>query len=302
MMKIGFSSLACPAWDLATILGKVAEFGYDGIELRGLVGEMDLTLVPDLAADPAGARRRFEEAKVELVCIGASASFESPDRKVVAGRRLKVIEFIELAGKLGCPFVRVFIGEVPRRQSREGTLARIAETLQTLAPIAARHRVTVLVENTSGDYAGSRDVWYVVDHAAHPAIKCCWNPFWAMTVGERPTTSIPRLGTKIAMVHVCDGRFSRDGLLEDYAIPGAGDVELVRMIELLKGIVYRGYLMFEWPKLWIDRLAAAEQVLPQVAKFLKERIAARDPVLTAYKGDKQAAKFAPLPAPLARPV
>jgi sugar phosphate isomerase/epimerase len=300
-MKIGFSSLVCPGWDFGTIVAKAREYGYDGVELRGIMGEMDLTIVPEVAADPVATRQRFADAKIELVCIGASGSFDSPDRKTVAAHRLKVIEFIELAGQLGCPLVRVFIGEIPKGDNRYNTLARIALTLQTLAPIAAKHRVTILVENSAGDFAGSRDLWYVVDYAAHPAIRCCWNPFNAMTLCERPTTSIPRLGNKIGMVHVCDGTFDPQGLLIDYKVPGTGEVELARMIELLKGIVYRGYLVFEWPKLWVDRLAAPEQVLPQVAKFLKERVNAKEPVLSAYKGDKNAPKFAvPLPLPVPR--
>lgn len=302
-MKIGFSSLICPGWDLATIIAKAKEYGYDGVELRGLLGAMDLTIVPEVAADPGATRARFAAAGVELVCIGASAAFDSTDPKVVAAHRLNVAEYIELAGQLGCPFVRVFIGEIPRGDNRYNTLMRVAATLQSLAPTAAKHRVTVLVENSVGDFGSSRDVWYVVDYAAHPAIRCCWNAFNAVTQRERPTTSIPRLGNKIGLVHICDGSFDPQGLLIDYKVPGAGQVELARMIELLKGIVYRGYLVFEWPKLWIDRLAAPEQVLPQVAKFLKERIAAKDPVLTAYKGDKNAPKFAtPAASPVPRPV
>jgi len=50
-------------------------------------------------------------------------------------------------------------------------------------------------------------------------------------------------------------------------------------------------LMFEWPRLWVDSLAAPEQALPAVAKTLRARLADKQVVLTAYKGDKNAPKF-----------
>ena len=50
--------------------------------------------------------------------------------------------------------------------------------------------------------------------------------------------------------------------------------------------------MFEWPKLWVDSLPAPESVLPEVAKFLRETIDAKQPILSAYKGDKNAPKLA----------
>ena len=59
-----------------------------------------------------------------------------------------------------------------------------------------------------------------------------------------------------------------------------------RAIDLLRGVVYRGYLVFEWPKLWVPSLAAPDTVLPAVAEFLRARLDHRDAVLSAYKTDK----------------
>lgn len=290
-MKIGFSSLVCPAWNLETIVANAAKFGYQGVELRGLCGELHLPLVPELASDPEAVRRLFADNKVELVCLGASATLTSKTPRVLAEQKGAVTEFMELASKLGCPYVRIFVGEVDRRDNQRAALARIAEALITLAPIAARLGVTLLVEN-GGDFPGSADLWFLIDAVAHPAVGCCWNQCHAMTLGERATNSIPRLGNKIGMVHLGDGKYDESGAMLSYALPGEGDIGVKRQIEILKGLLYDRYLMFEWPKLWVDSLPGPETVLPKVAKFLRETIDAKQPILTAYKGDKNAPTLA----------
>ena len=66
-MKIGFSSLVCPDWDLDTIIAKASEMGFDGVEIRGLRGEAHLPSVSELADDPDLVRRKFQDRNVELI-------------------------------------------------------------------------------------------------------------------------------------------------------------------------------------------------------------------------------------------
>ena len=162
----------------------------------------------------------------------------------------------------------------------------------SLVPVASRFHVTLLVEN-GGDFPSSRDLWFLIDAVSHPAVLCCWNQLSAMSGGERPTNSIPRLGNKIGLVHLCDATFDEQGVLLEYKPLGEGNAEIARQIELLRGIIYDRYLMFEWPKLWVDTLPAPDAALPAAVKFLRERVEDRQPVLSAYKGDKQAPKMAP---------
>ena len=283
--------MVCPAWNLETIVANAAKFGYQGIELRGLRGELHLPIAPELARDPEAVRRLFADNKVELVCLGASATLTSKAPRVLAGQKGAVTEFMELASKLGCPYVRIFVGEVDRWDNQRAALSRIAEALIPLAPIAARLGVTLLVEN-DGDFPGSAELWFLIDAVGRPAVRCCWNQCNAMTIRERATNSIPRLSNKIGMVHVCDGKFDEAGALLGYTSPGQGDVEVKRQIDLLKGLLYDRYLVFEWPKLWVGSLPPPESVLPGVAKFLRETLDAKQPILAAYKGDKNAPKMA----------
>ncbi len=113
-MKIGFSSLVAPGWNLSTLVTKAAEFGFDGIELRGLRGELHLPMIPELTSDPKGVRKLLADQKIELVCLGSSVTLDSKSRTVVNRMKEELTEFIELAAQLGCPYVRMFTGEVQR--------------------------------------------------------------------------------------------------------------------------------------------------------------------------------------------
>ncbi|MFQ5425163.1 MAG: sugar phosphate isomerase/epimerase family protein [Phycisphaerae bacterium] len=299
-MKLAFSSVGCPGWDLATMVQRARDLRFEGIELRGLRGQMHLPHSPELAANPTRIGDLLRDTGVELVCLSSSAVFHVTDAREVAENQAQVREYVDLAASLGCPFVRVFAGEVPRArfagyQRRETVLGRIAEALRELAPYAAERRVTILVEN-GGDFCDSGAMWYLVDACASPAVKCCWNPFAAMTRGERPTTSIPRLGAKVGLVHVCDAQFDGSGAFDRYALLGQGHVEIPRLVQLLKGVGYAGHLVFDWPKLWVSSLVDPDKAFAAAAAFLRPLLDEEPVVLTAYKGDKHAPRFVAAPS------
>jgi sugar phosphate isomerase/epimerase len=293
LMKIGFSTVGCPDWDLDTIISQGSKLGYQAVELRGLQGEMHLPDLPAVSKDPAALAARFAEAKLDIACLATGNCFHSQDKKEVARNKGQVREFIELAAQLGCPFVRVFGDEVPRYEQKQTTYLRISEALRDLAPTAAAHGVTLVLEN-HGDFASSRDVWYILDSVDHPAVRCCWHPCHAKAAGDRLTLSVPRVGRLISLVHLVDGRFNEAGALEGYALPGDGNVEMEKFLMLLRGVTYDGYLIFDWPKLWVSGVADPEKAFPSALTKIKGLLTKFDGVkeLTAYKGDKNAPKLA----------
>lgn len=297
MMKIGFSTVACPSWDLTKILDQAAAMGYQGVEFRGLGGELHLPLAPSLAGNPDAVRRLFAEKKVELVCLGTSAFLTSRDKGEVSHQKGIILEFVELASRLGCPFVRLHAGEVQKRDNSNKAFHRFVDGIQPLADTAAQKGVCLLVEN-GGDFRDSWSMWQLCDTVDHPAVRICWNQVSAMGVPEQASTSVPRLGTKMALVHIGDARVDERGVLLEHVPLGEGDVNVAKQIDLLKGIIYRGYLVYEWPKLWVDGLAGPEVALPKAADFLKAALAAKQPILSAYKGDKNAPKFVAAPVPV----
>ncbi|HOB76800.1 MAG TPA: sugar phosphate isomerase/epimerase family protein [Phycisphaerae bacterium] len=291
-MKLGFSSQGCPDWDLDTLIAQAAAMGYQGIELYGLQGERHLPAVPALRQDPKAVGSRFRDAGVELVCLATGNTFHWPDRRRLEENKQQVREFIELAGELGCRYVRVLAGELPRHEDRTTTLLRIADALRELGGIAAGHGTTILLEN-HGDFAGSRDLWFVLDMVSHPAVRACWHPCHAQVAGDRPSLAIPRLGRRIALAHIVDGRFTTNGAFETYVLPGEGQVDLELTLTLLRGVGYEGYLIFDWPRQRVASLAGPEQALPAALAQMKALLEKLESVkeLSAYKGDKNAPRY-----------
>ena len=295
-MKIGFSSLACPEWDLSTMAQRAKAFGFDGVELRAVQGEMNLTLCSQLTACPENIRQSFADFGVELSCLSSSATFHSNKKREVAQNKAVAREYVELAAKLGCRRVRVFGSEIPPGADRHQVLARIAEALRDLAGFAAKHRVTLVLEN-SGDFCASDALWYLSDAVQHPAVKAWWNPVRARAANERPTTAMPRQGEGIGRGHVCDGKVDETCTLQSYELPGQGNVGVRRMIQLLRGIGYDDYLVLDWPKMWVPSLLEPDAALPAALAFLREAVDEKQQVLTAYKGVKHAVKLATRPPP-----
>jgi fatty-acyl-CoA synthase len=291
MMKLGFSSPACPEWSIETIVNKASAMGYNGVELHGLQGEWHLPCLPTLAGRPDEVRQMFQANKLELVCLTTNATLSSCWRGEVSRQRAVIAEFVELAARLDCPYVCVGIGEVERLDNARLALSRIAEALTSLVPMAIAHRVTLLVEN-GGAFPGSQELWFLVDAVGHPVVQCCWNQCNAMKIREQATVSIPRLANKIGLVHLCDADYDDRGVLLGHKPLGEGNVGIARQIELLKGTMYDGYLMFDRPKALVGSLPGPETVLQDAVKYLRERVEAKQPVLSAYKGDKYAPKMA----------
>ncbi|MEK6675280.1 MAG: hypothetical protein AABZ47_06445, partial [Planctomycetota bacterium] len=91
-MKIGFSSLACPGWDLETIVTRAVEYGFDGVELRGIRGELHLPVVPELSARPQEVRECFAANKIELVGLGAAATLTARKQADLAKQKAQLSE------------------------------------------------------------------------------------------------------------------------------------------------------------------------------------------------------------------
>ena len=55
-MKIAFMTLGCPNWDLDTICQKGREYGFDGVDFRGYLDEIDITKLPLFTTQAAETR------------------------------------------------------------------------------------------------------------------------------------------------------------------------------------------------------------------------------------------------------
>jgi sugar phosphate isomerase/epimerase len=292
-IKIGFSTSVCPAWDIHRIAEHANEMGFYGVELGAVRDEIHLPAAPDLQADKDidSVRKLFADNSVEIASIASIYALDAKELNIRRRSFSRTLENIELAEKFGCPIVRVPLGAPVGREPLEHCLARQVPHLIELARIAARHKVTLLACNTPG-FPSSRSVWFVVDGVSQPGLRAAWNPVIGLSCGEQSTLALPRLGARIRQVQAGDAAFDQQDRFMGYRPIGDGAIGYSRTIDLLKGLLFDGYVMLDWPQARAEGLPAPEVALPAALALMLERVKLVEPELTAYKKDKNAPNYA----------
>lgn len=266
-MKLGVSTLGCPDWTLDEILTRLPGYGYEGVELRGLGPDLDLTQSPAFATPAAAEKTRLAFADAGLVVCGVdtSCSFADPDpaaraRHMDEGRRA-----LDLAAVLGAPTVRVFGGGIGDESERSEAAKRVAAALGELGDHAAQAGTARVVLETHDAFSTGAQVAGVLHQAAHAHVQALWDLHHPFRHGESPAETFAALGPYVEQTHVKDSK--PDGT---YCLLGDGDIPILEMLRLLKGGGYDGWLNLEWEKRWIPALADPAVAFPQYAARLRE--------------------------------
>src|SRR5262245_24578656 len=147
-LPIGFSTLGCPNWEWKKILDQAAQHGFAAIELRGLLGEMDLSKSPQFTGDKLKeSLKDLDALGLKISGLGASTNMHEPDAAKRARGMDEAKRFIELAHQLRSPYVRVFPNQLVKGEERKTTIDRIVVGLRELGDHAKGSGVTVVVES-----------------------------------------------------------------------------------------------------------------------------------------------------------
>jgi sugar phosphate isomerase/epimerase len=255
-LPIGFSTLGCPKWPLAQAIDFAATHGFASIELRGILDKMDLTQVPELTTDLAATRKLLAAHDLRVVTLGASAEMHlvDPAKRAAAldeGRR-----FIDLAERLGAPYVRVFGNVFLPTETREATLGRVASGMRELGDYAKGKKVTVVIES-HGDFTDSPTLLELMKRADSPQVAILWDAHHTFVSGkEQPEDTVRQIGPYIRHTHLKDSVPA--GNDRRYVLTGTGEVPVKRQIAALAGIGYRGFYNFEWEKRWHPEIEEPE--------------------------------------------
>ena len=267
--QLSFSTLGCPKWDMDTILKTAVKSGYQGVEFRGLQGELDLTKCPEFstAARATETRDRFASQGIRICNLGASTQLHHANEAKRAQHLDEARRFINLANQLNCPFVRVFPDQLPPDQPREKTLQLISEGLLELGKYAKEKSVTVLLES-HGELTRSDLLVQIFQSAKHPNVGLIWDivNMW-VDAKESPKMVYEKLQTHIRHVHVKDVRIVGDK--HQYVLLGKGEAPLREAIDVLKEGSYGGYYSFEWEKMWHPEIEDPELAIPSYPPAMK---------------------------------
>jgi 5-keto-L-gluconate epimerase len=263
-----FSYILCdPVTDLAALaarMRRVAELGYDGIEL---VATHPLGYpIEDLAA--LAQRTRLP---VVSLLSGWSYSNEglclsSPDEAIRVRAVERLIGYVELAERLGS-LVVVGLMQGFRKDEPDPAVAkgRIAASLAQVARVAEDRRVPIILEPVNHLQVGfnhtAAEVAELIDRIGSPAAGLMLDTIH-MNIEERSMLdTIRRYGKRIGHFHLCE---SNGGPF------GSGNLDFAAVLAALDEVGYDKYISVK-----IYRDASWEDAARTAMEFLRESEARR---------------------------
>jgi sugar phosphate isomerase/epimerase len=262
--RVAFSTLAFPGATLASAASLGRRWGYSGIELRLIDGELIDPSMP--AASRAQVKRTLAAAGLPVVAVDSSIRLTGDD----PGPELR--RFLELASEWESPLVRVFGGALAADEAaRPEQFRTAARVLESAVPLAERLGVAIGVE-THDAFSASAVVAELLalvdpDATGSGAVGAVWDSHHPHRMGETPAQVYANLGPRILLAQVKDARRLAGGDWQ-LVLLGEGEVPVREMLELLAAGGYPHWISVEWEKRWHPEIEAPEVALPQHLELL----------------------------------
>lgn len=267
-MKLSFSTLGCPNWDLQKIVRSAAEMGYDGVEFRGLLEDLDISRRPEFTRDLNKTKRLLADYGISISGISISARFAVVDPEEKREQFDEARRNMALAAELGAPIVRIYGGRIPEGYTHETIMPIIAQNLKEIGDEAEGYGVTLALE-THDDWVDTALCAQLVREVNHKRVRILWDLHHPYRMrGESPEETYRNIGQYTVSIHVKDSIVENDKV--KYVLLGEGDVPIKEMLRMLLEGGYSGYAIVEWEKRWHPELLDPEIVFPQYAQKMRK--------------------------------
>lgn len=268
-MKLAFTTLGCPHWDLDTIIQHAVENGYAGVDFRGLQGELDIYKLREFSSNVKETVRLFKEASLEIPCFSSSVKLVTQSQEEYDKYVEELREYALLCKEFNTPYIRVFGGAVGKWK-REEAMEIAERNVHDYLAIVEDINVKLLLE-THDDWTDSRYVKELVQRVSSNYLQVLWDihhPY--RTIGEKPDVTWENLGEWVAYTHWKDSYLKKEAARGyQLCLLGDGDLPLQEIYALLKKNGYDGYYTLEWEKKWCPELEEPELAFKQFSKYMK---------------------------------
>ncbi len=271
-MKISLMTLGCPDWDLDTICRRGEEYGFDGVDFRGLQNEIDVTKLPAFTTGVVATRRKLTDAGLEV--SGISSSIRVCDAEKLAANVEEARRTIPVAQALGAKNIRVFGNGDADQYSLSELAADGQECINQILALDGASTLNWLFE-THDNWIRAQDCRLLLDNIPNPAFGALWDMGHTARVGgESPAESYAAIGPRVGYAHVKDAVYdpSHPQAMKDgwrYVLPGTGDLPLAEAIALLQQNGYDDWILFEHEKRWHPTLPAPEIAFPAFVNWIR---------------------------------
>lgn len=285
-MKISFSTLGCPDFSWSDIYSVAKDFGFDGIEIRGLGDDIFAVNARPFTPGQIGKTvATLNRLGLEIPCLTSGCCLKFADK--LSEAKAEITAYIDLAVKLNTPYIRVLADLEPAPVDDIDDVY-MAEALKEIAAPAKEAGVTLLVE-TNGVYSDTARLRRLLDSVNMPNVAALWDmhhPYRFM--GEAPEKTVENLGVYIKHVHVKDSVMETGANGEKtikYKMMGYGDMPIPSMLAALRSIGYEGYISLEWVKRWAPEIEDCGIVFPQFAAYMRAHTdEVKPPLQTSRRG------------------
>ena len=236
-MKLSFTTLGCPEWDLHAICTKGRDYGYDGVDFRGLQETMDITQLSAFTSGIAQTWQQLQDAGLEVSGISSSIRVCVPEKlqdNIEEARRS-----IPMAKALGCEAIRVFGAGDSTAHSKEALADIGRDTMEQILALDGASDLKWLFE-THDEWIKAVECKLLLDRIPNEAFGVLWDMGHTARVGEEsPEHTWQAVGPRVAYTHIKDAVYEpghaeamKDGWR--YVAPGTGQLPLQEAIDVLK--------------------------------------------------------------------
>ncbi len=268
-MKLAFTTLGCPNWNLDTIISKATEYGYQGVDFRGYLGEMDIYRLPEFSTEVEKTIKKFKDANLEVPCFSSSVRLFTFSDEELEKHLEELKQYSILCRKFNAPYIRVFGGEIGE-VSRGEALDTVVRNLEQMLEIAKEYDVELLIE-THDDWTDCKYIADIFEKVDAKHLQVVWDihhPY--RTVGEEPDKTWEVLGDRIKYTHWKDS-YPTDQTAKGYqlCLMGEGDIPFQKIYDLLQEKGYDGYYTLEWEKVWWPDIEEPEVSFKGYIEYMK---------------------------------
>jgi fatty-acyl-CoA synthase len=266
-VKFTLNTLGAPNWDLEKTARNARAYGYDGVDLRLLDGEV-ITL-ESVRTNKDRLKRLFPPDELPLAVLATSVRLATRDAVVRQETLKEGNQWIDLAADLKVPVIRFFAARNPPELDLEASIQAVGKMLALLGDHAAQAGVKIGVE-THDEFASARTVGEALKVAPSQAVGAIWDMWHTNRVGESPEQALSALGDRVINVHLKDARRTQDGW--QLLLLGEGDIPVKEGLRLLKQRGYGDFISVEWEKKWHPEIQEPEVAFPQHIAVLRDYV------------------------------
>ena len=261
-MKLSFSTVGCPDWPWKDIISSAADFGFQGVEIRGVGRQLDAPFIPAFSPEKAQeTKAQLAKMHLEIPVLASSVLLNSPDPGMLELGR----QYIDTAERIGAKYIRLLADEGVRPQPVD--MARVAAHCSELAEYADGKPVTLLIE-TNGAFADSERLLKLLNHVKRDNVGVLWDihhPFRIM--GEPMRITYKALARYIRHTHIKDSVVEGDRIV--YKPVGEGTLPVQECVRMLRRDGYDGYFSLEWVRRWEPTLEAPGVVFSRYLRTMR---------------------------------